>query len=88
MKSKAHSKKCQETGVLEELEAEEGNKLPTCLSLLSISPSPSSACSSSCPPHRPIPFLSVLLFSDPLLCCPSLSSNFPNYWETGVKFTE
>ena len=36
MKSKAHSKKCQETGVLEELEAEEGNELPT-----PSSPSPS-----------------------------------------------
>lgn len=88
MKSKAHSKKCQETGVLEELEAEEGNELPTSLILssptplllyhllfyLSFSPSPS--------------FLS----SSPLLPLPAppspfhaLSSSPPSYWETRLN---
>lgn len=62
MKSKAHSKKCQETGVLEELEAEEGKALP-----LPLSPPPhlcpSSACSSTYPP--PLPFLFFLLCPAP-----------------------
>lgn len=45
MKSKAHSKKCQETGVLEELEAEEGNRSPTLPSPFSLLP--------TSPPHLP-----------------------------------
>lgn len=44
MKSKAHSKKCQETGVLEELEAEEGtvptSSFPNSLSTSHPSPLP------------------------------------------------
>lgn len=82
MKSKAHSKKCQETGVLEELEAEEGNELPT---------------PSSPSPYLPLPllapwpspsFLSSLPLLPLLLSFLTLFSSFPKYKETKVKFTE
>lgn len=62
MKSKAHSKKCQETGVPEELEAEEGTELAV--------PDPSliwalffSACSFTLPPSILFcPFLPAMPF--------------------------
>lgn len=87
MKSKAHSKKCQETGVLEELEAEEGNELPT--------PSPPPPLptfpSLPCPPHPPSPsFLSslpLLPFSFLTLFL-TLFSSLPKYKEAKAKFTE
>lgn len=65
MKSKAHSKKCQETGVLEELEAEEGtgstSALPDSLSTSLLPPLPLAQ-----PPSQPPSFLPLF----PLLSLP------------------
>lgn len=89
MKSKAHSKKCQETGVLEELEAEEGNELPTPSSpsplptfpSLPWPPCPPSPSFLSSLPLLPLPFSFLTLFL-------TLFSSLPKYKETKAKFTE
>lgn len=69
MKSKAHSKKCQETGVLEELEAEEGEDL-------SAPPPPS---------FLTIPLPSPLLLALLLCPLHAQPSTFSNHWRRSWK---